>query len=71
MYPPTEFLGRGFFYGNELLTASKPNLAFCWLYGLTFASSFDTISTYYKSADGKKYVFLIFHREPGMLGTGK
>lgn len=51
------------------LQSVSPDL--CWLFGLTFSSSSDTISTYYKSADGKKYVFLIFHREPGMLGTGK
>ena len=57
--------------GDQQPGAPSQNNSFGWLFSLTFSSSSDTISTYYKSADGKKYVFLIFHREPGMLGTGK
>ncbi len=57
--------------GDQQMGSPSQNTSFGWLFGLTFSSSSDTISTYYKSADGKKYVFLIFHREPGMLGTGK
>ena len=57
--------------GDPQMGSPSQNASFRWLFGLTFSSSSDTISTYYKSADGKKYVFLIFHREPGMLGTGK